>query len=141
MSSDSQHVRTRRTHLRFALAVAAILAAVVVATWAGDADPGPVDEPAAPPATPTITSDQLPQEALATLELIETGGPFPYSKDGTVFHNYEGLLPEKPDGYYREYTIATPGSPDRGARRIVAGAADERYYTDDHYSTFRLILE
>ncbi|TFH36080.1 MAG: ribonuclease N1, partial [Dehalococcoidia bacterium] len=67
--------------------------------------------------------------------------PFPYAQDGTVFHNYEGLLPKKADGYYHEYTVSTPGSPDRGARRIVAGGSDERYYTDDHYNSFRLVVE
>jgi ribonuclease T1 len=83
----------------------------------------------------------LPPEARTTLQLIESGGPFPYSKDGTVFHNYEGVLPEKPDGYYREYTVVTPGASDRGARRVVAGSNGERYYTDDHYNTFQLIVE
>jgi len=134
-------MRTKRTYLRFALAVAAILAAVVVAGSAGDGEPGSADEPVVSPVTATVTSDQLPPEAQTTLQLVESGGPFPYSQDGTVFHNYERLLPEKPDGYYREYTVVTPGSPDRGARRIVMGAGGERYYTDDHYATFRLILE
>jgi ribonuclease T1 len=88
-----------------------------------------------------ISVGDLPAEAKTTIGLIETNGPFPYSRDGTVFHNYEGLLPEMPDGYYREYTVATPGATDRGARRIVAGRGGERYYTDDHYSSFRLVVE
>lgn len=72
----------------------------------------------------------------ATLVLIEQGGPFPYRKDGSTFQNREGRLPARPAGYYREYTVETPSSPDRGARRIVAGAGGEVYYTRDHYATF-----
>ena len=83
----------------------------------------------------------LPPEAQNTLQLIKSGGPFPYSKDGSVFNNYEGLLPGKPSGYYHEYTVITPGSPDRGARRIVIGSKAEYYYTDDHYNSFKLIVE
>ncbi|MFA5066267.1 MAG: ribonuclease [Dehalococcoidia bacterium] len=83
----------------------------------------------------------LPPEGRTTLALIKSGGPFPYSNDGTVFNNYEGLLPAKPAGYYHEYTVITPGSHDRGARRIVAGGSGEYYYTDDHYRSFKLIQE
>lgn len=85
----------------------------------------------------------LPPEARQTLALIKRGGPFPYRKDGTVFGNRERLLPAKPRGYYREYTVPTPGARDRGARRIVAGGdpPHEFYYTDDHYQSFRRILE
>ena len=83
----------------------------------------------------------LPPEALATLALIQRGGPFPYRKDGTTFQNRERLLPAKPRGYYREYTVPTPGARDRGARRIVAGGNPPEvfYYTADHYSSFRQI--
>lgn len=84
---------------------------------------------------------ELPPEARETIALIGQGGPFPYAKDGTVFGNREGLLPRKPHGYWREYTVKTPGARDRGARRIVAGAGGELYYTDDHYRTFRRILQ
>ncbi len=83
---------------------------------------------------------QLPPEARATLLLIERGGPFPYRKDGTVFGNRERLLPLHSHGYYREYTVPTPGSRDRGARRIVAGSQGEHYYTSDHYRSFRRII-
>src|SRR5262245_16537764 len=73
---------------------------------------------------------------METLALIENGGPFPYAKDGSVFGNREGRLPQHASGYYREYTVATPNSPDRGARRIVAGEGGEIYYTRDHYGSF-----
>lgn len=87
---------------------------------------------------------ELPSEARDTLALIRRGGPFPYAKDGAVFGNFERRLPPRERGYYREYTVRTPGSRDRGARRIVTGgnpATAEYYYSDDHYRTFRRILE
>jgi len=81
----------------------------------------------------------LPAEALDTLALIERGGPFPHRQDGATFQNRERLLPERPRGYYREYTVRTPGARDRGARRIVSGGRPpaEFFYTDDHYRSFR----
>jgi ribonuclease T1 len=84
---------------------------------------------------------RLPAEAHATLEAIARGGPFRYDRDGSVFENREGRLPSKPRGYYREYTVDTPGSRDRGARRIVTGGHPPEvfYYTDDHYGSFRRI--
>jgi ribonuclease T1 len=90
---------------------------------------------------PVIYVDQLPREGRTTLRLIEQGGPFPYSKDGSVFQNREGILPNRPRGYYQEYTVITPGENDRGARRIVAGERGELYYTDDHYDSFSRIME
>lgn len=94
-----------------------------------------------------VAIEELPREAVDTLASIRKGGPFPYRKDGTVFGNREGHLPRRPRGYYSEYTVATPGSRDRGARRIVAGrgasgdpaTSGEYYYTDDHYNSFRRI--
>ncbi|UNO39329.1 ribonuclease domain-containing protein [Streptomyces sp. MST-110588] len=84
-----------------------------------------------------ICESRLPSQAHDTLKLIDEGGPFPFPKDGTVFSNREGALPRKTSGYYHEYTVITPGSPDRGARRIVTGAQDqEDYYTSDHYRSF-----
>lgn len=81
----------------------------------------------------------LPEEGVRTLQLILTDGPFPYRQDGSVFQNRERRLPAQPRGYYREYTVPTPGSRDRGARRIVAGGQPpaEFFYTDDHYRNFR----
>lgn len=79
------------------------------------------------------------REVLKTLQLIENGGPFPFHQDGVVFYNREGKLPSRFSGYYHEYTVSTPGSPDRGARRIVTGAKGEVYYTEDHYDSFRKI--
>jgi ribonuclease T1 len=81
----------------------------------------------------------LPKEAQQTLQLIDKGGPFPYSRDGVVFGNFEKVLPKEVSGYYHEYTVKTPGEKDRGARRIVTGKNSERYYTDDHYKSFRRI--
>ncbi|HEY9130381.1 MAG TPA: ribonuclease domain-containing protein [Dyella sp.] len=81
----------------------------------------------------------LPPEASQTINLIESGGPFPHRQDGTVFGNREGLLPSQANGYYHEYTVETPGSGDRGARRIITGGTPPTvyYYTADHYSSFR----
>jgi ribonuclease T1 len=84
-------------------------------------------------------SGDLPPEAHETVALIQAGGPFPHARDGAVFSNREGLLPRQPRGYYREYTVRTPGARDRGPRRIVAGKRGELYYTEDHYRTFRRI--
>jgi ribonuclease T1 len=88
-----------------------------------------------------VALHELPSEARSTLELVKAGGPFAYPQDGRVFSNREGLLPMHKRGYYREYTVRTPGVRDRGARRIVAGRPGEYYYTDDHYRSFRRILE
>jgi ribonuclease T1 len=89
---------------------------------------------------PVVQVSALPPEAARTLELIDRGGPFPEPEhDGGTFENREALLPEQPMGYYREYTVPTPGSDDRGARRIVVGEGGELYYTGDHYSSFSRI--
>jgi ribonuclease T1 len=93
----------------------------------------------------SIAYADLPKEAQTTLDLIQRGGPFDYAKDGVVFGNYEGRLPRQKRGYYHEYTVKTPRARNRGARRIIAGAdaqhSGEYYYTDDHYQTFRRILQ
>ncbi|MCI3952775.1 MAG: ribonuclease [Burkholderiales bacterium] len=86
-----------------------------------------------------IAVAELPREARDTLALIRQGGPFPYDRDSAVFGNFERRLPPRSRGYYREYTVPTPGLKYRGARRIVAGRDGEYYYTDDHYQSFRRI--
>jgi ribonuclease T1 len=92
----------------------------------------------------TIALSELPAQGRRTYEAILNGGPFRYDKDGTVFGNRERLLPPARRGHYREYTVATPGSRDRGARRIVCGGAQQIapeacWYTADHYASFRRI--
>jgi ribonuclease T1 len=92
----------------------------------------------------TVPLSSLPAEAQAVHRQIHSGGPFAYSKDGMVFGNRERLLPREPRGYYREYTVSTPGSRDRGARRIVCGGREPKapsacYYTADHYNSFNRI--
>ncbi|TFZ01946.1 ribonuclease domain-containing protein [Ramlibacter humi] len=93
----------------------------------------------------TVSVAELPQQGRETYELIRLGGPFPYEKDGAVFGNRERQLPAARRGYWREYTVRTPGSRDRGARRIVCGGPlrrpDACYYTADHYASFRKIVE
>ena len=88
----------------------------------------------------SVPVSDLPPQAVDTLELIAVGGPFPYDRDGVTFQNREGILPAQPQGFYREYTVITPGSSDRGARRIVAGRDGSRFYTDDHYDSFREVV-
>ncbi|HJW02205.1 MAG TPA: ribonuclease domain-containing protein [Azospira sp.] len=91
----------------------------------------------------SVSVAELPQEARTTLGLIRRGGPFRYPRDGVVFGNYEKRLPREQRGYYREYTVPTPGEASRGARRIIAGAQPPEvfYYTADHYRTFRRIRD
>lgn len=88
---------------------------------------------------PWVLEEELPVEGQATLALIDQGGPFPFDKDGSTFGNFEGLLPDHQRGYYAEYTVVTPGSQDRGARRIIAGDGGETYWTQDHYASFERI--
>lgn len=89
---------------------------------------------------PWVAEGDLPREAREVLRLIDAGGPYAYDKDGSTFGNFEGLLPQQRRGYYREYTVDTPGARNRGARRIVTGDNDRiRYWTDDHYESFARI--
>jgi len=95
---------------------------------------------------PSLLVSEMPREGQKTYQLILQGGPFPYEKDGTVFGNRERLLPRHARGHYREYTVRTPGARNRGARRIVCGGQEPTrpkacYYTEDHYASFRLIVE
>jgi len=120
-----------------------LLVTVATAPACAREQPGQVDR------VEVVRIGELPREARDTLQLIKMGGPFPYRKDGVAFQNRERRLPLRERGYYREYTVPTPGSADRGARRIVAGRGDsgdvrtsgEYYYTGDHYRTFRRIAE
>ncbi len=144
----------------------AVLVVLVLATWwlqQSDDEPssGPSAQPS-PTATATAGSTQspagdedlgtdpdsglpwveeadLPAEALDTLALVDRGGPYPYDEDDGTFGNFEGILPDRPRGYYREYTVETPGLDHRGARRIVTGDGGEHYWTDDHYQSFERI--
>ncbi|WP_416969906.1 ribonuclease domain-containing protein [Streptomyces sp. 4F14] len=114
-------------------AAAAVLSALLVGGTVATASP-------AAAAVGSICYGDLPSQAHTTLNLIDQGGPFPYSQDGVVFQNREGVLPSQSRGYYHEYTVITPGSSTRGARRIVTGQqSQEDYYTSDHYATFDLI--
>ncbi|MBE8476140.1 ribonuclease domain-containing protein [Streptomyces justiciae] len=114
-------------------AAAAVLSALLVGGTVATASP-------AAAAVGSICYSDLPSQAYDTLKLIEQGGPYPYSQDGSVFQNREGVLPSQSTGYYHEYTVKTPGSSTRGARRIVTGEEyQEDYYTADHYATFDLI--
>jgi len=88
-----------------------------------------------------IEKKHLPKETIETLALIKKGGPFPHQRDGISFGNREKILPPRERGWYREYTVNTPGARARGARRIVVGRDGTLYYTDDHYRSFKRILE
>jgi ribonuclease T1 len=108
-------------------------------TGTSETDPGTSEtDPAS--GLPVVRLADLPPEAARTLELIDAGGPFPEERDGVTFENREELLPDQPRGYYSEYTVPTPGSDDRGARRIVAGEGGELYWTADHYTSFSRIV-
>lgn len=113
---------------------AALLATVLLVMGSFAAGRGPA-------AIPEMAAAELPAQARETIALISRGGPFPYERDGAVFGNFEKQLPPQSRGYYREYTVRTPGVKNRGARRIVAGRGGELYYTADHYQSFRRVKE
>jgi ribonuclease T1 len=132
-----------------AISLLVLILLVLVAGWQWFSGNRPAEELSGPAATVAGGETAgVPDAALqrfsaeergaiqATLALIESGGPFPHAKDGSVFSNRERRLPARAGGYYREYTVETPNSPDRGARRIVAGDGGEIYYTRDHYGSF-----
>ena len=115
---------------------------LAVLTWGlnqGGFSGGGRDGDTDPANLPAVALTSLPAEAQETVTLIDAGGPFPYDRDGIVFENRERLLPSEPTGYYHEYTVPTPGSSDRGPRRIITGSASEMYWTDDHYQSFERI--
>jgi ribonuclease T1 len=128
----------------FKSALTGVLLAATLIGPAPVAAKGPTERPT-DGAAATIRWTELPRQGLETYELIRQGGPFPYDKDGSVFFNRERLLPAGKRGYWREYTVRTPGSRDRGARRIVCGGPPRLphacYYTADHYASFRMIVE
>lgn len=128
---------------RSALSKWGLTALTVIAVFGGASEKQAVWAKGLPPVGLVAMAD-LPKEAQATERAIRAGGPFPYRKDGEVFGNRERILPSHPRGYYREYTVKTPGSRDRGARRIVCGGQevqrpDTCFYSDDHYASFRRI--
>ncbi|MFJ3205311.1 ribonuclease domain-containing protein [Streptomyces sp. NPDC086989] len=102
--------------------------------------PGRASVPAWAKGMATVRADALPAQARDVLALIDRGGPYAYRQDGTVFGNFEKVLPQQKRGYYHEFTVKTPGERDRGARRIVTGEGGEFFYTDDHYETFKAVL-
>jgi len=152
--------RTRLTWLLAALVAVAVLAGGAAVGWwsagrstvdpvvTGSARPGSASAGSAGAAVagtpvsglPTVRVAELPPEARTVLATLDAHGTFRYSQDGTVFGNFEHRLPARPDGYYHEYTVPTPGSRDRGARRLVVGLDGDVYYTGDHYATFRQVL-
>jgi ribonuclease T1 len=124
----------------------AITAALTLSAALSAADPAAAKgvQDATSTVTETVRLVNLPKEAQTTERLIRAGGPFPHDKDGVVFGNRERILPKHPRGFYREYTVITPGSRNRGARRIVCGGAiavnpEVCFYSDDHYASFRRI--
>lgn len=154
----------RRSGWSLAAWAALVIAVVIVGKWQQRSEAVPEARPArveqvAPPSVPgpreaappdvaaadasaleELVPDAVEREQLAaTIALIEQGGPFPYDKDGSVFQNRERALPARPRGYYREYTVPTPGASNRGARRVVRGESGETWYTRDHYRTFMRI--
>jgi ribonuclease T1 len=123
--------------IRFCLIAMAFACSAAFLLAAGEA----VARTEALSASRDIAYAELPREARQTLQAIKRGGPFAFERDGVAFGNYERRLPPRERGYYREYTVPTPGERHRGARRIVAGAHAEYYYSDDHYRTFKRIRE
>lgn len=144
------HARSWRTFLPLVV-LALVVGYLYTQRHPSSPAPPPIATPTAPPSAPKAPTGHadsarlpafLPPQAHHTLALIARGGPFPYHQDGAVFGNREHLLPERPRGYYHEYTVETPGSRDRGARRIVTGGNPPAayYYTDDHYRSFRKFM-
>jgi ribonuclease T1 len=128
-------------HGRMKAGLASVVAVLVLAVlwWLGQ--PGGEDPPDLDPVSglPVVAEADLPVEAVEVLADIDAGGPYAYDRDGITFGNYEGLLPDEARGFYREYTVTTPGVDHRGARRIVVGGSEYFYWTADHYESFARI--
>jgi ribonuclease T1 len=130
-------------------AVTAVLGILLAGPQTGPAASAPVEAAGCRVVSPNVpgTDSRLPVQPLCALPaeaadlvvLIQRGGPFPHAGDGSTFRNAERLLPSRPAGYYREYTVPTPGESDRGARRLVTGGGGEFYYTTDHYGSFVVV--
>lgn len=135
---------------RAALGLLLAVLALVVSGYLlqpGDAGPGAPTPPVGQVRTAAPVDDEtglpwadlgtLPPQVADTVSRLDRGGPYRYAQDDTVFGNRERLLPARPAAYYREYTVPTPGSPDRGPRRVVAGDRGRQlFYTGDHYASF-----
>jgi len=137
-----QRARPRRPAALIGVVVLVVVAAALVGLRLLNVGGSPASSAGATGRSglPVVRVSSLPPEAQRTIQLIATGGPYPYRQDGITFSNREGILPQEVSGYYREYTVVTPGSVDRGARRVIAGRDGEEFYTDDHYASFREIV-
>ena len=135
--------RVRRPLLALIALIAALGIGYAVEASRSDAPSAPASPSVSSPAPGglrTVPLTALPSQVAATVRLVRDGGPFPYPRnDGVVFHNAERHLPAEPDGWYHEYTVPTPGSPDRGARRLVVGRDGRYFYTGDHYGSFVVV--
>ena len=147
-AASGEHSRARSFYAGFVAAIALALSLGSVLPSGGAAfarEPITATPAAADWTGPSIAPPQLPREARETLNSIAAGGPYRYGKDGVVFGNFERVLPRRPRGYYHEYTVRTPGARNRGARRIVCGGPprqiDNCFYSDDHYTSFKRIIE
>jgi ribonuclease T1 len=124
----------------FAALLALLIAAVLGLSGCGSSSSKTAAAALKPEGMAAVAETSLPAEARDVIKRIENGGSFDYRQDGVTFQNRERLLPAEPSGYYREYTVATPGAVDRGARRLILGKNGELYYTPDHYKSFLWVL-
>jgi ribonuclease T1 len=129
--------------MKFSIRTVALGVALLASTLALLPESNAVARTVACPVGGVIAVNDLPRQGRETLDLIATGGPFVSNRDGISFSNRERVLPKAQRGYYREYTVRTPGVKNRGARRIVCGgdqrALEACYYSDDHYQSFKCI--
>jgi ribonuclease T1 len=131
---------SRRAQLLLALVLTAVLALAGCGSSSSKSSPASSTSAAKPAGMSTIAEASLPAEARDVIKRIDDGGTFQYRQDGVTFQNRERLLPAEPGGYYREYTVSTPGAADRGARRLILGRHGELYYTPDHYRSFLWVV-